>query len=544
MTPPGQPIETEHWSDGAAPPGGGRHEGDGPGRPLALSPREFGRWAWRQLTSMRTALLLLLLLAVAAVPGSLVPQRGVDPLKAARFRLENPSLSPWFDRLGLFSVYSSPWFAAIYLLLVVSLIGCVVPRSAAYARALAARPPPTPARLERLPAYVTYETDRPVGQVLTDAGRLLRRRRFRVDTDHEGDRGSVRAEKGYLREAGNLVFHTSLLAVLIGVAIGSLGGYRGGTIVAEGGTFSNTRTQYDDFASGALVNDASLPPFSLQLDDMAASFVADGPQAGQPSLFRATGTVVDSPGASPEPFDIQVNHPFTVDGASVFLIGSGYAPKVTVRDGQGNVVASGPVPFLPTDASYVSEGVIKVPDARPAQLGIEGYFLPTAATAPNGAPISVFPEAVNPTLDLLVWTGDLGLDKGLPQSVYSLNKDDLTLVDNADGTPVRLMLQPGETARLPDGLGTVTFDGVAEFARLQIGREPVAWLPLAGLVTALVGMMLSLYVQPRRVWVRATKMGRRTQVEVAGLNRRSDGRLAADIQSLVEQLRGPGVTAP
>ncbi len=327
-----------------APPGGGRHEDDGPGRPPELSARELGRWAWRQLTSMRTALLLLLALALAAVPGSLVPQQGVDSLKVAQFKIAHPDLTPWFDRLGMFSVYSSPWFAAIYLLLVVSLVGCVVPRTAVYLRALRARPPRTPSRLDRLPAYVTYETDRAPGDVLGDAERVLRRRRFRVDRDGGGDGaagGAVRAEKGYLRETGNLVFHVSLLAVLVGVAVGSLWGYRGNVIVVEGQGFSNTLTQYDEFTAGPLTGADSLPPFSLALDQMTAKFQTEGEQAGQPKLFEATGTVTPAPGEPADDFDIQVNHPLTVDGTSVFLLGSGYAPVVTVRDGDGDVAFSG-----------------------------------------------------------------------------------------------------------------------------------------------------------------------------------------------------------
>ncbi len=65
--------------DPAAGTGEPQDPGRNPGRadPPALGPRELLRWAWRQLTSMRTALLLLLLLALAAVPGSVVPQRAV-----------------------------------------------------------------------------------------------------------------------------------------------------------------------------------------------------------------------------------------------------------------------------------------------------------------------------------------------------------------------------------------------------------------------------------------------------------------------------------
>ncbi|MEU1163986.1 cytochrome c biogenesis protein ResB, partial [Streptomyces sp. NPDC005921] len=36
----------------------------------------WARWFWRQLTSMRVALLLLLLLSLGAIPGSLIPQSG------------------------------------------------------------------------------------------------------------------------------------------------------------------------------------------------------------------------------------------------------------------------------------------------------------------------------------------------------------------------------------------------------------------------------------------------------------------------------------
>ena len=88
-----------------------------------LNRREMLRWTWRQLTSMRTALFLLLLLAIAAVPGSLVPQTGVDARAVETYRLDHPELAPWLDRLGAFSVYTSPWFSAIYILLMVSLIG-------------------------------------------------------------------------------------------------------------------------------------------------------------------------------------------------------------------------------------------------------------------------------------------------------------------------------------------------------------------------------------------------------------------------------------
>src|SRR5665647_1965670 len=119
------------------------------------------RWVWRQLTSMRVALMLLMLLAVVAVPGSVLPQRPQDPAKVATYLADNPGLGPWLDRLGLFDVYASVWFSAVYLLLFVSLIGCIVPRVAMHGRALRARPPRAPRGLDRFTAEFTPEA-RPV----------------------------------------------------------------------------------------------------------------------------------------------------------------------------------------------------------------------------------------------------------------------------------------------------------------------------------------------------------------------------------------------
>ncbi|MFH8582665.1 cytochrome c biogenesis protein ResB, partial [Streptomyces zaomyceticus] len=89
----------------------------------------WARWFWRQLTSMRVALLLLLLLSLGAIPGSLIPQTGADAAKVDDFRQAHRTLAPIYDKLGLFHVYSSVWFSAIYILLFVSLIGCIIPRT-------------------------------------------------------------------------------------------------------------------------------------------------------------------------------------------------------------------------------------------------------------------------------------------------------------------------------------------------------------------------------------------------------------------------------
>src|SRR5947209_11306949 len=147
---------------------------------------------------MRTALLLLSLLALGAIPGTLLPQRGLNPVKVAQFYSDHPSLAPLFDKLSLFDVFAAPWFAAIYLLLFVSLIGCLVPRIRLHARALRGQPPAPPRHFDKLPVSAQWHTDASEAQTVDVVRKALRRKGWRVVVRDTG----LSAERGYLRETG------------------------------------------------------------------------------------------------------------------------------------------------------------------------------------------------------------------------------------------------------------------------------------------------------------------------------------------------------
>jgi cytochrome c biogenesis protein len=504
-------------------------------RPAELAPAQLARFLWRQLTSMRTALVLLFLLTLAALPGSFVPQRGVDPLRVQQFSEDNPALATWYERLSLFEVYSSPWFAATYLLLFVSLVGCVVPRSRAHWAAVRARPPAAPRHLDRLPLHESWTTETSPDAVLA-AARAALGRRYRVDTTDS----TVAAERGHLRETGNLVFHLALLLLLLAVALGSLFGFRANVLVVEGRGFSNTLTAYDTFTRGAAFDDDSLVPFTMSLEDLTVRYQRGGEKAGEPRDFRAAVSYTVDPDGRDRSAVLRVNHPVVVEGTKVLLLGNGYAPVFTVRDRAGDVVFSGPVPFLPEDASMASSGVVKVPGAQPEELGFEGLFLPTAVFDPARGPVSVFPGLRLPRAVLTAWSGNLGFADGSPQSVYTLDKSGLTQLRGEDGEPLAQSLAVGESMTLPDG-SSITLDGVRRWASLQIARNPGTGPALAAAVLALVGLTFSLFVRRRRVWLRTSPApGGRTLVEVAGLSR-TDGEpredLAEEVGSLVTTIR-------
>ena len=504
------------------------------------------RWAWTQLTSMRTALFLLLLLAVAAVPGSLFPQRPANPAVVTQYIQDNPDTGPVLDWFQLFDVYSSVWFSAIYLLLFVSLIGCVIPRAIAHFRAVRSKPPRTPKRFSRLPVHGTFDVpaDQARRSGLTpaaaaeQAAAVLRKRGYRVDVrDADTDRPSVGAERGLAKELGNLVFHTSLIGVLVSVAVGGLFGYNGQKVVVEGDSFVNTLIGYDSFNPGSNFSDDRLEPYSLRLDSFDVRFDRDQESHyGQPLDFTAEVTTQDGPGAAEESQVLKVNAPITIGGTNVYLVGNGYAPVVTVRDGEGNIASQGPVVSVPSDGLYTSLIVIKAPDAKPDQLGFVGFFLPTAFVDEQGVSFSRDPDPFNPQLNLNSYYGDLGLDDGTPENVYVLDTENLTELNSRTSDDGGIVLGVGQTYDLPEGKGSVTFDGLKRYVALDIHHDPGEVGALVFSTLALLGLTASLFIGRRRLWVRTGEHpDGRLMVEYGLLARGEDHRLPAEGQA-VEKL--------
>ncbi|WP_434615455.1 cytochrome c biogenesis protein ResB [Arthrobacter sp. A5] len=516
----------------------------------AVVPPQLGffgtlRWAWRQLTSMRTALFLLLLLAVGAVPGSLFPQRPADPAVVTKYLQDHPDTGPVLDWFKLFDVYSSPWFSAIYILLFISLIGCVVPRAIAHYKAMRSQPPRTPHRLSRLPEYGTLEIPAargiPAGEAIRDAAAALKSRGYRLEIrDADGDRPSVGAERGFTKEVGNLLFHTALIGVLVSVALGGLFGYSGQRVLVEGDTFVNTLVGYDTFTPGSNFDAAQLEPYSIQLDKFEVKFDRESKSHyGQPLDFKATLTTKSSPSSSAQQQALKVNSPVNLGGTSIYLVGNGYAPVVTVKDGDGKVAFQGPVVSVPSDGAYTSLLVIKAPDAKPSQLGFVGFFLPTALINDKGVAVASDPDPFNPQLNLNSYFGDLGLDAGQPKNVFTLDTSKLTQLNGRDLKAGGIVLSPGASYTLPEGKGSVSFDGIKRYVALDIHHNPgQGWALIFG-VTALLGLVGSLFLNRRRVWIRTgNHADGRTMVEYGLLARGEDHRLAAEataIRALLEK---------
>lgn len=528
-----------------------------------MAPLAWGRNAWRALTSMGTALVLLFLLALGAIPGALLPQRSLNAGKVDDYLRSHRTIGPWLDRVQAFDVFSSFWFTAIYVLLFVSLVGCLTPRMIEHARSLRATPVAAPRNLARLPKHAGATLQAGPERLNALANRITGRLRgWRTAIrHHDTETVEVSAEKGYLREFGNIAFHFSLLGLLVAVAVGKLFGYEGNVIViADGGPgfCSASPAAFDSFRAGNTVDGTSLHPICIRVNDFAAHYLP----SGQATSFAADIDYQDYPAArdmtanSWRPYRLEVNHPLRVGGDRVYLQGHGYAPTFTVTFPDGRTRTS-TVQWRPDNPqTLLSSGVARIdppagsyPDAadrRRHEIAIQGLLAPTEQL--DGTLLSSrFPALNAPAVAVDIYRGDTGLDTGRPQSLFTL---DPRLVEQGRLTKVkRVNLRAGQEVRLDEDGTVVRFDGAVPFVNLQVSHDPGQRWVLVFAVTMMAGLLVSLLVRRRRVWVRLTAAGGEAtgtvNVELGGLARTDNSGWGDEFERLTERLLdGLGEPAP
>jgi cytochrome c biogenesis protein len=498
---------------------------------------------------MGTALVLLFLLALGAIPGALLPQRNLNVSRVNDYLAAHPAIGPWLDRLQAFNVFASFWFTAVYVLLFVSLVGCLTPRMIEHARTLRATPVAAPRNLSRLPKHGQAVIVGAADEVAaTMAGRLRGWRRVTRNSLAGGV--EVSAEKGYLREFGNLVFHFALLGLLVAVAAGKLFGYEGNVIViADGGPgfCSASPAAFDSFRAGNTVDGTSLHAICLRVNDFEAHYLP----TAQATSFAADVDYQsgrDLSTGSWRPYRLAVNHPLRVGGDRVYLQGHGYAPTFTVTFPSGQSRTS-TVQWRPDNSvTLLSSGVVRIdppagsyPDAlerRKHQIAIQGLFAPTERL--DGALLSSsFPALNAPAVAVDIYSGDTGLDTGRPQSLFNL---DPRLIEQGRLTKAdRVNLRAGEQVRLDQGpaAGTVVrFDGAVPFISVQVSHDPGQLWVLVFAAAMMAGLVVSLVVRRHRVWIRvspATSAGT-VNIEVGGLARTDNSGWGNEFERLTERL--------
>ena len=503
---------------------------------------------WRTLRSMRTAIILLLMLAAAAVVGSLIPQIPNSPERVAAYQLDHPLWGTFFSAAGFFDVFGSWWFGLITALLFVSLIACLLPRSRALWRAARARP--IQAReLDAFPSFVERRVTAPPATAATSASKVLRRKRFRVELDR--DNAAVAAEKGFLREIGSLAFHWAFLLLLVAVIVGKGTGYVGHATIVEGQTWVDARLNYDGdlrtgrfFAGGFSGTQITLSDFEDAYRD-----------TGIPMDFHSNLQLANAEGSEARDVDVRINHPSVFNGIRIFQYGFGWAAMMRVAQGN-RVLFDGPVVLgqdTPPGENPLAQpwvGVIKLGTLQPQRAIVlelypdaEAYF----RTLQTGVP-QPMTQANAPFIRYQEWTGKLldtslsGLDTRLMHVSGSGVVGEANTVDLDRGCVVG---KPNET--LPTSAADVvcspppgpsallmSFPELRQYSRLQISHDATVPYVLAAAILIVLGLLPALYVSRRKVWVRARPDGPGSIVQVGGFSLQRKDRFDEEFASLVE----------
>ena len=256
---------------------------------------------------------------------------------------------------------------------------------------------------------------------------------------------------------------------------------------------------------------------------------------------------------------LEVNHPLRVEGVRVYLVGHGFAPRFTVTKPDGTGVRDVSAPFLPQDpATLLSEGAVKLLDTVTPQLALYGTFAPFAALGPDGKLTSLSPQPGNPGVAIQIYRGDLGVDGGAPQSVYSIDQRQVATGELKQVATAQLI--PGKSVTLDDGT-KITFNGYSQWATIQVNHDPGQTLVLWAAGAVVLGLLLSLAVRRRRLFLRISPdpspnsesvdnftpvdsgarpgAEARSVVAVGGLARTDAGSFGPEFARVVERLRDP-----
>jgi cytochrome c biogenesis protein len=474
--------------------------------PSGPTVRQSVALVWRTLRSMRTALILLLILAAAAVIGSLLPQIPNSPERVGRYLDDHGAWGTFLFRAGFFDVYGSWWFALITTLLFISLAACLFPRTRALVRALRQRP--VQAReLDGFRHHAELRVGADPADVAAGAVRYLRRRRFRVSRQGEG----VAAEKGVLREVGSLLFHGAFFLLLLGVIVGKGTGFTGRAVVTEGETWVDARLNYAGQIRTGRYFGGGHTGIGIELLDFEDSYR----RSGLPIDFVSRVRFLDRDGRPAGVEEVRVNHPVSRGGLRIFQEGFGWAPVVTASI-DGAPLWSSPIEMTRDQApegvpatAMPWRGAIKLTAPEPdvmVTLELWPDYRAFANLQLTGRPTPMLVR-FDPYIRYSVYVGRIA-----DPAPSTIDTTGLERVARGD-------LRAAGTSRtdVPEaGALTLSFPELRQYSVLLISRDVGIPLVLAAAILVLVGLIPALYVSRRKVWIRAEPAPGGALVKIGG----------------------------
>lgn len=262
-----------------------------------------------QLSSRRTAILLLFILTILFVAGSFLPQ--VSFLPASRqeeIRSEHPLLYLLGSYLSPARLSGSVLFLILSFLLFLSLLFCTLQRWGKEGE-----------RRGRVPFSWR-------GKWRPGVEEEVRRFCRRWEKVRDGE-GKFLARRGKWGRRGSLIFHGGMAVVIAGAFVGYLSGYKGGMVVTEGQTLPVTPENFVmKYGSPLIGGPDDIPVIRVERVTVVKY---DEKHVRQ---YRVEVTVLDREGRERQRDVVEVNRPLLVAGHRLVLEDYGVAPYLVIRD--------------------------------------------------------------------------------------------------------------------------------------------------------------------------------------------------------------------
>ena len=446
---------------------------------------------WRLFTSVRLALILILLLAAAVFAGTMIDQA------PASIMADSAAYTAWLDRAegkygvfwtkvfdftSLFNVYYSVWFRLLVALLVANIIVCTINRwKGIWTTTFKTRIRMGDAFFVHSRYHAGEMAEMPLETAAERVRHAFRGARYRVQTEAGDGLVAVFADKHRFSRFGTFLTHLSLVTLLGGAVIGSLWGFRDDEfIVAEGTT--------RDVGRGTGI--------SVYLDH----FTDEYDPAGPPKDFRSDLVLYEN-GVEVKSGTIHVNDPMSYKGIRFFQSFFGQTAVMEVKNAAGDILFSDSVPLAwQTRDGNRPVGTFNLPEKN---LSVYVIGPRTGDTDP------------------LVPAGEMRVE------LYGQN-------DGPMAAPSENLVQ-GQPKDL-DGL-TFTFVRESRFTGLQVAKDPgvnIIWISAALMV---VGLAMLFYFPPKRIWALCKRQADGTaDVRIATTAERDFGQ-AKEFENLHERVR-------
>lgn len=453
---------------------------------------------WVFFSSMKTAIVLLLLLAVGSVVGTVVPQGGPPEMYVQQYGRAKASV---ITGLGFHDVFHSNWYSFLLAMVSINLLVCSINRfKMAWGRAFR---PKVSSRAEQIAGMQVSDrlaAGGPIEDARARAIAALKGARYRVASVMEDGDVCIHAAKGRIGIWGPYLTHLSLLVIFAGYILGNRTGFDGNAFIVEG---SRVGTYYpgESGQTRSLGFEVKLVDFRIEHDG-----------SHNPTAYKSRLQVYDKGKLEVEK-TIDVNHPLSYRGITFYQSDfgiEGLILKVTRPDGSFSRV---PV-RIQTQAG--PHGKEYIPEMAPVNVQTGGKTW--AFFVHNFAPDYVGPPAVNaselpihPAAEVFV-NEHFAEDKGDWRRVGWVSSD-----------------SPAEY-----GGHKVEMEEVVEYTGLQVASNPALPIVYAGFAIMLLGVFAAFYVHHRVIRVRIS--GSDGSVVFGGASRGEESVMQRDIAHVREAL--------